>query len=253
MISRQNEENFRDAGPEILAVLFHKSSDGSIVPLLSERERSLLAGVASLVRFARGAVIYREGDPADFVYNVAHGVVKAFRTLPDGGRHIASFLFAGDLLGLAEEGVYSNETEAVTAVTAYRMPIGALDDLARREPLLDYRLLVKLTHELREAQRHGLILARHDASGKIAMFVQALERLQKQRGLDTSEIYLPMSRSDIADYIGISLSAVSRAFRTLVSRNIVRFSDRRHLRIVDATRFEALAASRIHDAGRQSQ
>jgi CRP/FNR family transcriptional regulator len=133
------------------------------------------------------------------------------------------------------------------------MRFGALDDLARRDPSLDYRLILKLTHELREDQRHGLILARHDALGKIALFVQMLERLQTRRGLGAGEIFLPMRRSDIADYVGISLPAVSRSFRTLASRNIVRFSDRRHVRIVDADRFAALAAHEPFGSERPSR
>lgn len=177
-----------------------------------------------------------------------------FRTSLDGKRHIMTFLFADDLFGLAEEGVYVNEGQAVTAVTAYRIPVDALDDLTGHEPLLDYSLLLKLIHELREDQCHGLILARHDTLGKIALFVRMLERLQNQRGEDAGEIYLPMRRSDIADYVGISLPAVSRTFRALTSRNIVRFSDRRHVQIVDRERFEALVLDdEIPDTDGQSR
>src|SRR5579875_1770143 len=157
-----NQRNAVAAGPAISAVPFHETADGRAVALLNERERGLLARIAMRVHFRRGATIYREGDPADFVYNIAAGVVKAFRTLTDGRQRIVAFLFAEDLIGLAEEGVYVNQAEAVTAVTAYRIPLRALDNLARTDPTLDYSLLLKLTHELRAAQCHALILARHD-------------------------------------------------------------------------------------------
>lgn len=231
-----------DRAPLISAVPFRKASDGCVVPLLSERERGMLARIASLVRFPRGATIYREGDHAGFVYNIAEGAVRTFRTLPDGTRHIAAFLFAGDLIGLAEEGNYVNQAEAVTSVAAYRLPLAALDHLVHNDPSLDYQLLLKLSHELRQAQRHGLILARHDALGKIAMFVDMFDRSQPSGGSGTVEISLPMSRSDMADYLGISLAAVSRSFRILTGRNIFRFTDRRHLQIVDRAGFEALVA-----------
>lgn len=228
------------AGPAISAVPFLASSNSRTVPLLGERERCLLAEIASMIQFKRGATIYREGDRADFIYSIAQGVVEAYQTSFEGRRHIATFLFADDLFGLAENGVYVNEARAVTATTAYRMPIKAFNELTRHEPLLDHSLLVKLTHELREAQRHGLILARHDALGKIVLFIGMLERLADQRMRNTKAIYLPMLRSNIADYVGLSLPAVSRAFHTLVSRGIIRFSDRRHLEIVDRARFEEL-------------
>jgi|GEM_PF-608167 CRP-like cAMP-binding protein len=235
-----NQRNAVAAGPAISAVPFHETADGRAVALLNERERGLLARIAMRVHFRRGATIYREGDPADFVYNIAAGVVKAFRTLTDGRQRIVAFLFAEDLIGLAEEGVYVNQAEAVTAVTAYRIPLRALDNLARTDPTLDYSLLLKLTHELRAAQCHALILARHDAVGRIAMFIAMLQRLQQERGVNGDEIRLPMSRSDIADYVGMPLSTVSRSFRSLIAGNIVRFTDRRHLRIIDRARFEEL-------------
>lgn len=256
MTSYRNGENLqsnKEGGPAISAVPFRATSNGRIVPLLDERERNLLVEIASMVRFGRDATIYREGDRADFIYNIAQGVVKTFRTSLDGKRHIMTFLFADDLFGLAKEGIYVNEAQAVTAVTAYRIPVDLFDDLTRHEPLLDYSLLMKLIHELREDQRHGLILARHDALGKIALFVRMLERLQNQRGGDAGEIDLPMRRTDIADYVGISLPAVSRAFRALASRNIVHFIDRRHVQIIDRTRFDMLVSNETRVRGGQSQ
>lgn len=256
MISDRGNGGSRDGGEDglaISAVPFREGANGRVVPLLNHRERGLLAGIASLVRFGRDATIYREGDRADFIYNITKGVAKTFRTSLDGKRHIVTFMFPGDLFGLAEEGIYVNEVQAVTAVTVYRMPVGAFIDLVRHEPLFDYSLLLKLTHELREDQRHGLILGRHDALGKIALFVQMLERLDTRRGRDAGEIYLPMRRSDIADYTGISLPAVSRSFRALASCDIIRFSDRRHLRITDPTRLEELAAHETRSARRPSR
>lgn len=234
-------------GPSISAIPFRETSNGGFVPLLGERERSLLAHIASTAHFGRGVMIYREGDPADFVYNIVEGVVKTFRTLPDGARHIAGFHFDDDLIGLAEEGAYVNQAEAVTPVAAYRLPLAALDNLVRSDPSLDFNLLLKLSHELREAQRHALILVRRDAVGKVAMFIEMLRRQETARGSAATEIFLPITRSDIADYVGITLATVSRSFRWLTSNNIVRFSDRRHLEILDQTRFDALAADVVAD------
>lgn len=109
-------------------------------------------------------------------------------------------------------------------------------------------LLLKFTHELREGERHGMMLARHDALGGIVLFIGMLERLENQRGRNTKVIYLPMLRSDIADYVGLSLPAVSRAFHMLASRNIIQLSDRRHLQIIDRTRFEELISHEVRSA-----
>ena len=227
-------------GPRIAAIPFRESSDGRLLQLLSERERSQLAQIASPVRFRRGAAIYREGAPADAIYDIAVGVAKTFRTLPDGTRRIAAFLFPDDLLGLAEEGFYVDSAEAVTPITAYRLPLGALENLLRNDPTLEFYLLCKLCHELREAQRHAFILGRRRALPKIAMFIQMLGRSEQARERGAAEIYLPMTRSDIADYVGMSLPAVSRSFQVIERRGLVRFRDRRHLQIIDQAGLNSL-------------
>jgi CRP/FNR family transcriptional regulator len=74
------------------------------------------------------------------------------------------------------------------------------------------------------------------------MFLQLLENLQAGRGERTAEIYLPMNRSDIGEYLGMSLEAVSRAFRVLTTRGIIKSRDRRHLKIADRSTFDKIAA-----------
>ena len=97
-------------------------------------------------------------------------------------------------------------------------------------------------HELRETQRRAFLLAQRRAISKVAMFLQLLENLQAARGERRAEIYLPMKRSDIGEYLGMSLEAVSRAFRVLTTRGIIESRDRRHLKIADRSAFEKIAA-----------
>jgi len=130
--------NRRTDGPSISAIPFREASDGKITQLLSERERDLIAQIAVTVRFGRGDTIYRAGDPGSFVYNISSGVAKTYRTLPDGTRAVIGFFFPDDLFGLAEEGVYLNSAEAVTVLTAYRLPISALENLLRRDATLEW-------------------------------------------------------------------------------------------------------------------
>ena len=96
-------------------------------------------------------------------------------------------------------------------------------------------------HELRETQRHAFILTRKRALTRVAMFLQLLENLQAARGERAAEIYLPMNRSDIGEYLGMSLEAVSRAFRGLTARGIIKSRDRQHLKIADRSTFDKIA------------
>jgi CRP/FNR family transcriptional regulator len=211
--------------------------------LLSPEERARLAVIASVVRFKKGDTIYRQGAPADAVYNIMTGVAKAYKTAADGPEHVVAFLFPEDLFGLAEEGVYENSTMALTMMTAYRIPTAALRNRLLTDASLEFHVIAKLCQELREAQRHAFLLATKRTLSKLTMFLQMLEQTQAARGESTAEIYLPMDRSDIAEYVGVSLAALSRAFRTLTDRGVLQSRDRRHVKIVNRAAFDDLANS----------
>jgi len=232
----------RTDGPSISAIPYQEASDGKITQLLSERERDLIAQISVTVRFGRGDTIYRAGDPATFLYNISSGVARTHRALPDGTRVVIGFFFPDDLIGLAEEGAYVNSAEAVTAITAYRLPMPALENLLRRDTTLEWHILVKLCHELREAQRHAVILKQQGALARLALFLQMLDRSREARDGGAGEVSLPMTRSDIADYLGLSLATVSRSFRTFADRHLISFRDRRHLLIADHAGLPSLIA-----------
>jgi len=112
--------------------------------LLTDEERARLAVMSSIVRFKKGEVIYQEGDPADAVFNINTGVVTAYRKAPDGGESMVAFLLPGDLFGLSAEGRYTNSIKAITAVTAYRLPIRALRSRLPKDAELESRYLQAL-------------------------------------------------------------------------------------------------------------
>ena len=240
----------RRPGPGIRAVDPWKS--GKMHQLLSDEERARLALIASIVRFKKGAEIYREGDPADAIFNIIGGVVKAYVIAPDGSEHITAFLFSDDLFGLSEEGMYANSIKAITAVTAYQLPVPALRSRLSTDAGLEFHVICKLCQELRQAQRHAFILAHRQAVSRLAMFLQLLEQVQAARGEQTTEIYLPMDRSDIGEYVGISLAAVSRAFRSMMARGVISVRDRRHVKIVDRDGFERIVGDQKDVFGAQA-
>jgi CRP-like cAMP-binding protein len=209
--------------------------------LLSDAERAQLATISSIVRFKKGETIYTGGAPAGAIFNIVSGIVATWKTGSDGAEHIVAFLYPGDLIGLSEQGRYENSARALTPVTAYSLPVPALRRRLSQDASLEFHVIAKLCHELRQAQRHALLLAEKHALSKLAMFLQLQEHLQASRGEPTAEVYLPMDRSDIAKYIGMSLAAVSRGFGALTNRRIIRKRDRRHVKIVNHKRLERLA------------
>jgi len=154
---------------------------------------------------------------------------------------MVAFLLADDLFGLSAEGKYTNSAKAITAVSAYRLPVTALRGRLAKDPSLEFHVICKLCEDLRQTQRHAFLLSQKSAITKVAMFVQLIEQLGIARGEQTVEITLPMDRSDIGEYTGLTLAAVSRAFRSLTTRGVIKVRDRRHVRIIDRTAFENIA------------
>ena len=211
--------------------------------LLSEGERTRLTTIASIVRFRKGQQIYGEGEDATAIYNIIGGVVKAYQTATDHSEHVAAFLYRHDLFGLSAGGRYICSTRALTPVTAYAFPVSAVRRKISTDAELDYGVIVKLCHELRQSQRHAFLLAQRHAVTRIAMFLQLQEHLQAVRGDAVDEIYLPMKRSDIAEFVGISPAAVTRAFRTLTEQGLIESRDRRHVQVRKRQAFDTLAAA----------
>jgi CRP-like cAMP-binding protein len=244
-------ETKRNTGPAIHAVhpwIPGNPRKGERHQLLSDDERAQLAKIAAIVRFGKGDHVYREGDAADAVFNIIDGVVIAYRVLADG-EHITSFLQPGDLFGLSEEGRYSNGTRAATPVIAYKMPLPAVRRLLKSNADLDVDVIVKLCEELRGAQRHAMLLTQRRAATRLAMFLDLQEHLQIARTGPASEIDIPMDRSSIAAYLGMTLAALSRAFRTLTSRKVISARDRQHIKVLNRDAFNRLAdMSSIEDA-----
>jgi len=132
-----------------------------------------------------------------------------------------------------------NSVAAVTLTTLYRIPAAPLEARLRNYPDLDFQVISKLCHELREAQRHAVLLAEQHAVATVGLFVQMLETHQAARAESMGEVYLQMTRRDIAAYLGITPEAVTQSLRDLAGRGAIAIRDRRHVQIINRARLEA--------------
>ena len=206
---------------------------------LTQLQRRKLASVSTVLHLKPRAIVYREGDPAHAVFINGAGVVISFREMRSGKRRVAGFRFAADVFGLAERGVYVNTARAITAVTVYRVPLDPLSAMLRQDAELQFQFLCKVVHMLREQQRKSIIVARRDAAGRIAMFIDMLRQRRAAGGHTEDVVELPMTRSDLGDYLNLTLETVSRACRRLSDTGLVQFSPG-SVRIVDRPGFNKL-------------
>jgi CRP/FNR family transcriptional regulator len=219
--------------------------------VLRDEELDHLQAIVRRVRITSRQLLFQEGDDADNVYNILSGVLKLYKLLPDGRRQITGFVYQGDYLGIASVGTHSYSAEAVTEVNLCRFPRAKLYQLFDSYPALQSRLLGIATDELTAAQDQMLLLGRKTASEKLASFLLSLARRMAPqdsgrmapRGVEGDDadiagpIPVPMNRSDIADYLGLTMETVSRTLSRLKKAGHIAITDAHH---IDIARPEAL-------------
>ena len=232
-----------DLGPSLRGIPFvaNAISGSGMTRLLTDKQRHELESLSTRVDVPPRRIVYREGTVSNSIFICRQGAFKAFRDLPSGKRRVAAFLFAGDVFGLAENGRYVNTVQAITEGRYNRIPLDSLTAVLRHDAELQLVFLCKVTHALRESQRRAIILGRRSATGRIAMFLKMLQRTVVASP-SADVIPVPMSRADIANYVGLSAEAISRATAQLTREGIIKFQGQHSVCIVDRHRFRSLAA-----------
>ncbi|MFH1806250.1 MAG: cyclic nucleotide-binding domain-containing protein [Pseudomonadota bacterium] len=208
---------------------------------LQGEEHTRLRQILTHVQYDAHSTIFHETENADYVFNVTSGSVKLYKLLGDGRRQITGFLFAGDFLGLALNETYSYTAEAIEPVTACRFPRQKLEKLFDEYPRLEKRMLGMAVDELAAAQDQMLLLGRKTAKEKVASFLLMLARRQEHRGASEDLIEVPMSRSDIADYLGLTIETVSRTLTQLKKESTIVLKDNKHIEAIGMDMLEDLA------------
>lgn len=185
--------------------------------------------------------IFVEGDRAAFVYEIAEGTVAAYRILPDGERHVVSFYFAGDILGLSCGRTHAMSAHAVTPVRLRRVPAASIERMLDEQPQLARRLLRMATEELTATRDHLVCIAAKSAEAKMASFLLALARRNTSIGNDPSELHLQMTRIDIGDYLGLTVETVSRTLTKMKQAGVIALPRACRVLVRDARALEAMA------------
>jgi len=159
--------------------------------------------------YKRGTEIHGENEPADYVYQVKKGAVRSYKLLSDGRRQIGAFQLVGDIFGLTNGENHRFTAEAVVDTTLWLMKRRSLEVISQTDGVLARNLLSLTTRSLQHAEDHMLLLGRKDSLEKVATFLLEMDK----RLADA--MTLPMSRRDIADYLGLTLETVSRALSRL--------------------------------------
>jgi CRP/FNR family transcriptional regulator len=194
------------------------------------------------LRLSAGQTLFREGDPTSRVFTLTKGSLKLYRLLADGRRQVVGFKFAGDFLGISIDEEHRFTADLIKDTEFCSFPRNRFAAFLSEHPDLEYRLYRLAAHELSAAEEQFVLLGRKSALERVATFLLNLaDRRRQFAELSTASVELPMSRSDIADYLGLTKETVSRAFSVLRSRRLIRLKTMHQVEILDRPALERAA------------
>ncbi len=176
------------------------------------------------MRFARNAEIYGEDEPAEFLYQVVSGTVRTYRMLDDGRRQVIAFYLPGDIFGIEAGEVHLSSAEAISQSQVLVIRRSSVLTRADHERDMAKQLWTATVRELQRVQQHSLVLIK-SAEERVAGFLLEMA----SRGSSSLTVELPMSRQDIADYLGLTIETVSRTFTQLVQSGTISMETSRRI------------------------
>src|SRR5580700_8697778 len=189
-------------------------------------------------KYRRGAEIFGEAEPAEYVYQVIDGAVRSYKLLSDGRRQIGAFHLVGDIFGLENGPAHRFTAEAIVDTTVRLAKRTSLEHVAQTDALVARDLLSMTTSNLQHAEDHMLLLGRKTSLERVAAFLLEMDRRLSAAGV----VALPMNRRDIADYLGLTLETVSRALSILHHKGVLGFlgQSQRQIVLLDRPKLAAL-------------
>jgi len=194
------------------------------------------------LRLVPGQTLFHEGDPATRVFTLTKGTLKLYKLLPDGRRQVTGFTHSGDFLGMSVDDEHAFSAEALEDAQLCWFPRNRFDEFVEMHAPMERELYRMAAHELAAARDQMVLLGRKTASERLASFILLLARRAEQiPGRPSDLVRLPMSRSDIADYLGLTKETVSRVFSSFRRDQLIRLRATDEVEIVDCRGLEQLA------------
>ncbi len=193
------------------------------------------------VELEPGQLLAREGEARKYVFTVTAGALRRTRTLADGRRLVAGFLMPGDYIGFSGAPRYRHTIEAIVGSTLCAVSREDMRALCEAHPGLEHELMERACVELDATRDKLMSLARMTPPERLAGFLLDMAGRRRRQGLDDAVLQLPMTRTDIADYLGLTIETVSRCFTRLRGEGLIATPEPHTVQLLDRKRLDALA------------
>jgi CRP/FNR family transcriptional regulator len=196
----------------------------SLVPEIASLERLFVS--QPVETFEPGGAVFWEGDAASHVFHVHEGCLRLYRILPDGRRAVMGFAHGGEMIGVPFPASYPYSAEAVTKVRLRRLGRGRFNAVVDGSDSLRPLLLARMQQELGVAHKHMIVLARLSAEERVVAFLLSAARRTGAEMNHPVAVELPISRLDIADYLGLTIETVCRTISKLKRDGLITVENR---------------------------
>lgn len=214
----------------------------AICAALDRDELRQLEQIGHHFQYRPNESVFSQEEIAISCYNLLEGVLRLYKLLPDGRRQIVEFALPGDFLGLSVNDRHGVSADAIGSVVVCRFVRTSFSRFAENKPNLLRRINEFMTRDLGEAREQMVLLGRRSAEEKVAIFLIKWRNRLARIGPLSAITPLPMSRQDIADYLGLTIETVSRTFTKLEREGVIGIVPG-GIRLIDPQRAEALAAA----------
>ena len=216
-----------------------RSATPVLAPMAANGENNSLGQtiqfMGALMSYPRNTEIFGENEPADYVYKVIRGAVRTYKILNDGRRQVSEFYLPGDVFGLQFAGEYVFSAEAIADTKVLVVKRSALTSLAGRDAAVGKELFNLASRELRRMQDRIMLLVK-SAQERVASFLLEMA----ERACANNIVELPMSRQDIADYLGLTIETVSRTLTGLETAAAIEVPSSRRIVLRDRSALNRL-------------
>jgi CRP/FNR family transcriptional regulator, nitrogen fixation regulation protein len=226
----------KSANIQELAMHIHSADRLAIAPRRPSRPVADHAGhtlfgspelIGTPMSFSRDAEIYGENEPADYVYLILSGTVRVYKILQDGRRQIEGFYHAGDVFGIEFGAEHASSAEAVSPVSVSVVRRTSVLSIAAQDRNVADKLWSLTGRELEHARGHAMLLVK-TAQERVASFLIGMANR-----LTGNVVELPMSRQDIADYLGLTIETVSRTLTQFQQASAIELPSSRRMILRD--------------------
>lgn len=212
------------------------SMGNELCPLLETCAMSEINRVARIIQIDRGHQLVAQGDPQSSIFVIQAGAIKLYRMSPDGQSQVLDFLRAGDLFGNVNgRNTSFSSAIALEATVCCQIDRASYKKLISTQPKFATTLLSAAAHEIEILYHHTMLLARKRVDERIAAFLLIEREKASRRGNPIDEpLTLPMSRQDIADFVGSTNETVCRILTRMKKRGLIEMETPNRVLIIDA-------------------